>query len=298
MCKNIFKSSTGQAIVEYLLILSILVVVGGGILYKFSSGMQKFGKTLFGPEGQVACLLESGLLPHQASSRLNCKTQKDAINTLQQELQNISNNTNSTGGRGKTTTSNKASSEGSNSSESPSHTSSSSTSGGGKSRGRGSTNGASNNSSLIAMGGAESTPDIFKKSNKKGSRYKVARAKKRKTKAKFSKGGGGAFTGYGQDSGGRLYSRLDSAGYLEADEEIQSLRRPLMSVSVSNKAQTKTAKNKPMLLPKRLKKTTQLKDDDGFSFGASFRIILIIAIIGIIAFIIFTQVNSVRQSLK
>lgn len=55
------ENQKGQASVEYLLMLFITLVVGGGLMYQFHAGFGQYIDDYFG--GYIACLLETGELP-------------------------------------------------------------------------------------------------------------------------------------------------------------------------------------------------------------------------------------------
>jgi Flp pilus assembly pilin Flp len=57
----LLKSQSGQAFVEYTLILVVTVAIIGGVLFQFSSGFRAFTQAYFG--SYVKCLLEVGELP-------------------------------------------------------------------------------------------------------------------------------------------------------------------------------------------------------------------------------------------
>ena len=56
-----FRSQSGQAVIEYVLVLVIVVSILTGILFQFSSAFRTYTKALFGD--YISCLLEAGELP-------------------------------------------------------------------------------------------------------------------------------------------------------------------------------------------------------------------------------------------
>jgi len=89
----VFKKNKGQAVIEYILILTVAVVILGGLLLRFNKAFQEFGESLVGAEGYYACLLQTGKLPGQST---NCsKEKKDFDPDL-----NIGNKNSSAGGGG------------------------------------------------------------------------------------------------------------------------------------------------------------------------------------------------------
>ena len=59
--RTILNSSGGQAIVEYILILVVVVGMALGVVYQFNSAFKSYIQNYFGE--YVACLLETGELP-------------------------------------------------------------------------------------------------------------------------------------------------------------------------------------------------------------------------------------------
>ena len=64
-------SQSGQAVVEYVLLLIVVTLIAGGALYKFSTAFQSFATSYFG--NYLACLLESGELPALGSDGSSAK---------------------------------------------------------------------------------------------------------------------------------------------------------------------------------------------------------------------------------
>ncbi len=56
-----FGSQSGQAVLEYLLILIVVVGIALGVLYQLNTALKKYVQSYFGD--YVACLLETGELP-------------------------------------------------------------------------------------------------------------------------------------------------------------------------------------------------------------------------------------------
>ena len=59
--RSIISSTSGQAIVEYILILFVVVGIALGVVYQFIDAFKNWSAYYFGE--YVACLLESGELP-------------------------------------------------------------------------------------------------------------------------------------------------------------------------------------------------------------------------------------------
>lgn len=59
---------SGQAIIEYVLLLVIVVSIILGIMHQFSDAFRKYTRGMFDPEnGYIVCLLETGVLPGDAT---------------------------------------------------------------------------------------------------------------------------------------------------------------------------------------------------------------------------------------
>ena len=77
------QNKKGQAFIEYILILSVIVAVAGTLLLKFScgdrdsqgnckQGIGKWGQSIMGGDGYIACLLQTGRLPGQTQGTSAC----------------------------------------------------------------------------------------------------------------------------------------------------------------------------------------------------------------------------------
>jgi hypothetical protein len=69
-------NESGQAVIEYILVLTITVFLIGTFLYQFSTAFRKYANNFFGE--YVACLLETGELPGQAKGE--CKDLMNPFN--------------------------------------------------------------------------------------------------------------------------------------------------------------------------------------------------------------------------
>ena len=296
----------GQAIVEYVLILTVLVVVGGGLLLQFNKGIEAWGKTLLGTNGHIACLLQTGLLPHQASSQGSCPSLADAGAEFDKASTDNKPDLKGGGGGGpggsssgdgsdSSSDNNKGQDSGNNSNAG---NDSSSSGGGDSSRRNGRKNtGYNPNGNLMALNTNQLSNSNAQ--NKDGLVYKTKKRKPRKMKAKLSSSEG-KFDGYNQNKGGgQLYSALQFGGGMSEDEDLQNRSTPLRAPASAGAKNNALKPKKPMFLPKRLKKNQNFKEKSGgWSFGNIFRVALIALIIAVVAFLIFNQANSVRKSLK
>ena len=66
---NIITSKSGQAVVEYILLILIIVLVSTGLLYQFNRGFRSYVNIFFGE--YIKCLIESGELPVLGGSTSN-----------------------------------------------------------------------------------------------------------------------------------------------------------------------------------------------------------------------------------
>jgi hypothetical protein len=66
---NVLRNESGQAVIEYILVLTITVLLIGTALYQFSSAFRSYATNYFGE--YISCLLETGELPGQTAGE--CK---------------------------------------------------------------------------------------------------------------------------------------------------------------------------------------------------------------------------------
>lgn len=59
--KNLSRNQSGQAVIEYILVLIVVVSILLGVMWQFNDGFRKFTNAYFGD--YLACLLELGELP-------------------------------------------------------------------------------------------------------------------------------------------------------------------------------------------------------------------------------------------
>ncbi len=59
--KSLSRNQSGQAIIEYILVLTVVVSILLGVMWQFNDGFRKFTNSYFGD--YLACLLELGELP-------------------------------------------------------------------------------------------------------------------------------------------------------------------------------------------------------------------------------------------
>ena len=299
----------GQAIMEYVLILAVVVVIGGTALWKLNKGFGDWGKSLFGgADPFVPCLLQTGSLPSIPHSA--CHNSFDMENM---DLANIGGSGGAGAGGDSTTDDNSGGSGGSdsnsnnkdsgdNSSESYSSSDSSSSGSGNTSRSK--KNGKKSRSSprgdLMATtseGGGSATKNqaLSGKSEKSGNIIRRGRKKKKMGFRNDSSiaGGGG--------SSGQRFKALHSYGRMDSEREEQRKRAiPLMAGGAGgkkNKSQGKEKKSR-FVVEKKLKIKAKDIDVGGWSFGNIFRVILIICIISAIVLLVASQTRQVQKSMK
>jgi len=66
------KAQSGQAVIEYILILSVVILLILGGVYQFNDSFRNYVRGFFG--GYIACLLETGELPSLGASQVATQT--------------------------------------------------------------------------------------------------------------------------------------------------------------------------------------------------------------------------------
>ena len=301
--KNVayLSSSAGQAIVEYVLILSVLVFVGGGLLFTFNQGVQAWGKALLGTDGYFACLLQTGLLPMQSRPGVDCGHQLVNANKAFKDM-NLTLTGGEGGGSNPTNPGNK---NNPNSNQSPNNQSSSTNENGNRYPTRSSTSTPSKSSGKSSST-YQPSGQLFAANNQLNSlddpdsniTYTKRKRRKKTIKLKIKKKQSG-FKGYQSENTEKRYEQLYSTGYLTEEEEQEQRARKIAVAGSTKKNNLLSHKKKPMRLIKKLKTKNQKGPEVGnWSFGNIFRFVMIIGILAIIAFLIANQANSVRKSLK
>ncbi|MDE0119484.1 MAG: hypothetical protein OXM55_05700 [Bdellovibrionales bacterium] len=311
------KKNKGQAIIEYVLILTVVVVVMGGMLLKFNKAFKDWAKSILGNQGYIACLMQTGTLPGKAHS--SC--------TISNFDVNLSTSASSTG----------ASSGGSSSSGSSSGSSSSSTSsdtpigGGGdishSDQGKpspttediGDSSSGDHNSSVKTgssskKGNKEHSPSgqMISLNSNSGSKWEnlpgadenageggSTRAKRKKRKMGFRENMSPTQGKPGYS--GKRFRAVKSYGYMLTDEKEQKKRSaPIAVGSIGSKKKNTGGKEKTnyMKINKKLKTKDQGPKIGKWSFGNIFRLFLIICIIVAVVLIIGSQATQVKKSMK
>ncbi len=311
----------GQAVVEYVLILTVAVVVIGGLLLKLNEGFKNWGKSIVGGGGFVECLFQTGQLP----PNVDC-----TIGDMKVEGLSASSDTpGSPGPDGETSggdTSNRSSdSDGGASGGGDSNgaddssaggagnlyaeqdsSSSSSGSGKGKRKGKGQSSagqggaGDSANGSVIAMpSSAEGMSGKDERDGGKGKGARRAGRGRKKKKLGFNEGlaAHGGQPGYA----GRRHRAISSYGHMDEMEEKRKKRLPVTASAggvTKKKDRLGGDKKTQRIIQKKPKAKAQDIKEDKWSFGNIFRVVLIICIIVVMALLIGSQTMSVKKSMK
>ncbi len=301
-------SIAGQAIVEYVLILTVLVFVGGGLLFTFNKGVQAWGKALLGTDGYFACLLQTGLLPMQNRPGAECgspadsaKAFKDMDLTLPSSGGGGGSNPSSPSGSTNNSSSNKLSNNKSDSSSSTNENENGNTYPTSNRRTASKpTRSAGKNSSTYQPSGQLITNNKLNNLDDMASNTTYTKRNRRKKNRRLTvKKNKPGFKGYESENKNKRYTQVYSGGFLTEKEEQEQRSRAIAVASLGKKNNLTSHKKKPMRLVKKLKTKTQKDLEIGdWSFGNIFRFVLIIGILCIIAFLIANQTNSVRKALK
>ena len=270
-----WNSEAGQGTLEYILILIVSLLLILGILYQFSSAFRTYVVGYFGE--YVACLLEVGDLPGVGSE---CAVPAFDLK----------------GGKkyARTGPTNGSSSNSSSSSSSSTSSSSSSSAAGGSGSSK-------NGSSSSSSGGGGQAPETIAA----GGSSRVlggSSGRQRSSVAGTLTGGSGergtqddvlgispTSTNVGRYSGNDRSRANDmSWGYYETSDEKEKKEneKPSLAASTSNNVQNNKLKAKSVKFEtSRKSASVEAEQGDGFSFGAMFRILLIILMI--LAIIVF-----------
>lgn len=293
------SGESGQATLEYILILTVTVIIFLSLIWQFNTAFRKYADAFF--DGYIGCLLETGELPGNGG---DCEAEY-------QKFQ-IKNGTvlagDGAGGGGSGGGGTGSGSGGSNNSDKDS----SGGKGGKESEGKKSANnkGGGSSNSNSAGGGSElggssaSGGSLFVKSRNGKQRStpvagaKVAGAGNNKGREGLTALGSVDSTGNGGDNGGRRRrTALDrSFGYEgQRSEEDQALTAPSTTVAKEEGGGS--------LKPKKVSVDTSRKpasigadNDEGFSLGKFIRIILIAGIVVMIFIFFGGQILQISKS--
>ena len=304
----------GQAIVEYILILVVIVVVVGGLLFRFSKGVQAWGKVLFGEDGYVACALQTGVLPGLISMP-ECLGTQDASDVFADVTGDISHSGGSSGKYNQVSGGGEGGASGKDTKSSgkvysdpaaggESGTDSSQNKKGSSGRNSRSSSAAEGGSGyqpsgqLLSLGGESSLGSPGSKKKRKKRRQARGSSRRKQSfggrgKIRIKNGYDGGDDWYEYDDWGRA---LYSGGYFEEEREQKTRQTPI--ALTTKKSQSFRAKKKKQFLVKKIKKSKSKEVEvSGWTFGNIFSIILIIAVIVVSAFFIFNQMSQVKKSM-
>ena len=322
--KEIKMGNRGQAIIEYVLILTVIVLVFLGIMKPFAQAFERFGYSLV---NHYSCLLQTGSLPFMAPD--TCNIDNFDFNPDNSMLGSgppgswnspDGGGTGSGGGPGSRNDPNNTDSGGSSSYDSnnpysadnpypdfqiPPPSSDTISSGtltpidttqqnsafsDNNSSNLGDPNSISSpNGSLISLNDREDTSSLVRDGSSSGLGKKKKRPSLRKT---------AGFSGYNEGYEGYQTTAIHSSGFFSEEAEQRNKSKPIPVSEASKKGGYFDIQKKQLLkLEKRKKKIkdTQIKK---WSFGYLFRILLIICFIIALVLIIGSQVSQVQKSLK
>ena len=319
-CSSSFFSSSsslraggqkGQAVVEYVLILTVSVVVIGGLLLKLNKGFQKWGRSIVGGDGFVSCLLQTGQLPHKVGD--HCSIDNMDINVSSGSSAGGSLGSGSeTGGGASGDSADNASSgakgesgaaggQGENLQAEQDTSGSAEGSGKGKKRGKtGSSAGRGGdpaNGSVMALNSGDE--GMEEDGSAEGTRTGAVSKKGRKKKRIGFKDGLSAYEGQPGYAGQR-HRAISSYGYMDIEEKRK--KRIPVTVSTGGGVKKKNRlggdKKTRMIVQKNITTKTEDVKVSKWSFGNIFRVVLIICIIVAMVLLIASQTASVRKSMK
>lgn len=283
-----WSREAGQGTLEYIMVLTVIVILFLTVIWQFNDAFRSYAERFF--DGYVACLLETGELPGRGGE---CSTDMPRFKVADGKPlvtgplgDGSGTGTGGTGAGG-------SGGSGSGSGGKDGNSGSDSKAGGGKG---GSGGGGGGNESVAASGGSGGpvTPvgSIGNRGKGRARSTAVGQAKNA-----GEEGGGdsliapmaGMTGGVNDTASGRAKKTALDRGFgywgQQEDEEAQSSKAPVQSVSNKNEAgdnlKAKTAKVDPTRKTASVRET----EDSGFSLGYLFRIILIAGII--IAIVVF-----------
>ncbi len=332
------QNKKGQALVEYVLILTVIVFVFTVLMLKFmgkDQGIHTWANSIVGTDGYIACLLQTATLPYRPHP--DCwvdRIQANFSTTTPTPSSSGASPTPSSSGASPTPSSSGASPTPSSSGASPTPSSSgasSSTGGGGgggensgesenSDYGENNTNNNSNNNKkgkkgkssssgrsyspegdLISLNSSsESLLDENKNSEKGGGGAGGRRRKKKKKGIGFrdNLSSSNSQPGYS----GQRFKAVASYGYMDEEREEKEKRNTPIAFSSTGAKKKKPFNEKEkksrFIIKKKQKKTSQDVKIGKWSFGNIFRVVLIILVIAVLVFLIASQTTTVKKSMK
>ncbi len=293
------KKKRGQAVLEYVLLLTVAVLVTGALVFKLNKGLKVWAKALIGNDGYIACLMQTGKLPGQTQiCRKPADVQADL--TLSEEKKgeggaetNGDEASNKEGKGGAGSSPDKSAEEGDYDSSSSAVASSSKR---GRKKGRrGGRRTALPNpeGELIPQTAGEGSFGGADEDEEEGGGGGGRKKKRMGFRDDLISQGKPGYRG-------RRFKAVTSIGAFNQEQEENSLKqKPIAVAKGSVKKNRLTGSNKKSyLVKKRLKKKTEEVKVGKWSFGNMFRIILIICVIATVVLLIGGQVTQVKKSMK
>ena len=283
----------GQAILEYILVLVIIVSLILGIMYQFNDAFKNFLDNYFGD--YIACLLETGELPSLGGSG---PTSAECISPYANFSLASGNAPGGTSGNGSGSGNGSSSSNGS-SSDTEGSSSDGSKSGSGSSSRAGS---RSRPASINSRGGTSNA-----EGGNRASRGSVKRIK-RTVGGNSVSGSPSGFGGDSTDSGGRIGRRSRTIrkkriiylgdSYLTEDAKKKKKNPVISKGKQSEKAETVSNLRQPKFTLKLPEERALASEDDnsGFSFGTLLKFLLIGGILIAIFIFLGGQAVQIKKS--
>jgi len=294
--RSIKLNESGQGVIEYILVLTITVLLIGTFIYQFSSAFRKYANNYFGD--YIMCLLETGELPGQAGE---CKELFSAFDINAGKTSTGGNFNNSTGGIGAGQGGSNSGSGGTGSNSSSSKNAKNSRSSKNSSSDSGGTSTASTGGSEVGVSGGDSSGGLSGK-------------RRTSTPVKSTSGDGAGAGGKGREAlkpvaqssggdssssadGGRGRKKVLERGFGFAGQDEQKEReeeRPATKAVAKDEGEG--------LRPKKVAVDTSRKpaavasnDSGSFTLGGFLRILLIAGIL-IAIFVVFgSQILAISK---
>ena len=298
----------GQAIVEYVLILTVVVVVMGGLLLKLNKGLRDWGKSILGNQGYIACLMQTGTLPGKAHSSCSIKNWNvnfsSSSSTGTSSAGSSSSGTTTSddsGGGGGTDPSDTDGSSPTTEEESDFASSSDDSSGGKNSSSRSKNKGHKPTGQLISLNSSEgmNNENGFGEEENMEEEETAGGSRRKKSKMGFRDNLSSSNSNPG-GSGQRLRA-IQSYGYMLANQQEQKKRNTPIAIGgtgIKKKNIGEKEKTNYLIVKKKLKTKNQDDKIEKWSFGKIFRIFLIICIIIAVVLVIGSQATQVKKSMK
>ncbi len=292
--KRIISAESGQATVEYLLLLVVVIVIARFILTPLGKGLAEFSGALLGPDGYYYCLMTNGLVPSfeiitdkATGKKLDCRNLKlEAQASFNSEIDSIDK------GLRKAGHSASGESERRNGNENMETIDSDS-----KNKGEANAkNKRKGGSAGQDTGGGSSSLSRLNKKKKKRRKKRIKVSDEKNFKSEFEK--------RRRRKKKRTNNNLDSGGSGEVtttiiyiDDEEENKRPAIFKSSKSTAEDIKEDGKKGSLImgPATESKRTLSNKEEGFELGRFLKYLIIAAIIIAILLVIFSQVMEFQN---